>query len=228
LTESRFRPALFRFLNELAVNNDRTWFQENRQRYEDDLRQPALAFIVAMGPEIRKLSPHLQADPRPVGGSLFRIYRDIRFSKDKSPYKDHVGIQFRHEAGRDAHAPGLYLHLQPRNCFVAAGIWQPATATAHRIRAAIADAPRDWSAALNRLQRDGGWQEHGESLKRPPRGVAKDHPLLDELKRKSWITFKPLTQKEVTRADFAALVGERLRPTRPYLSFLCQALGLPF
>jgi uncharacterized protein (TIGR02453 family) len=223
-----FRPALFRFLDDLAAHNERDWFQAHRERYEQDVRQPALAFIVAMGPELRRLSPHLEADPRPTGGSLFRIHRDIRFSRDKSPYKDHTGIQFRHEAGKDAHAPGLYLHLKPRECFVGAGIWRPDTGAARRIRTAIAGDPGGWRAALRDLDRAGDWEQYGERLKRPPRGFDADHALVEELKRKTWITMTPLTQREVTRADFPARLGERLRPTRRYLGFLCAALDLPF
>jgi uncharacterized protein (TIGR02453 family) len=228
IQSSRFRPALFRFIADLQQNNDREWFKANRDRYEGDLRQPALAFVVAMGPVLRRISPHLEADPRSVGGSLFRIYRDIRFSKDKSPYKDHAGIQFRHETGRDAHAPGLYLHLQPRNCFIAAGIWQPDTTTARRIRTGIATDPQGWRAALRKLDRAGGWEQHGEHLKRPPRGFPPDHPLVEELKRKSWIAFASLKQSEVTQADFPALLGEKLKPARTYLGFLCEGLGLAF
>ncbi|MFO7654907.1 MAG: TIGR02453 family protein [Candidatus Krumholzibacteriia bacterium] len=226
-SEPRFRPALFRFLADLAVNNDRTWFQENRDRYERDVRGPALAFVAAMGPHLRRLSPHLQADPRPTGGSLFRIHRDVRFSRDKSPYKTHVGIQFRHDAGRDAHAPGLYLHLEPRGSFVAAGVWRPDTASARRIRAAIASEPDAWRVSGAALAGD-GWESQGERLARAPRGFRPDHPLIDDLKRKSWIELRSLTQREVTRAGFPERLGERLLPARSRLGFLCRALGLPF
>jgi uncharacterized protein (TIGR02453 family) len=223
----RWSSGLFRFLDELAVNNDRSWFKANRDHYENDVRRPALDFIVAMGPQLRRISPHFEADPRPVGGSLFRIYRDIRFSQDKSPYKDHVGIQFRHEAGRSVHAPGYYVHLQPRNCFVAVGIWRPDTPAAKRIRSAIADRPQIWAKAVARLD-EAGWQQTGESLKRPPQGFPKDHPLVEELMRKSWIAVAPLRQSDVVRADFPRRLGDRMLPSRPYLEFLSRALDLPF
>ena len=108
-----FRPELFAFLRDLKANNDRVWFARNKERYENDVRGPALDFVADFAPHLEKISPHFVADPRPSGGSLFRIHRDTRFSKDKSPYKPYVGMRFSHEAAKDAHAPGFYLHLAP-------------------------------------------------------------------------------------------------------------------
>ena len=120
-----FGPELFRFLRDLKASNTREWFAENRERYEDAVRGPALDFVADVAPYLERVSPHFVADPRPSGGSLFRIHRDTRFGKDKSPYKTYVGIQFRHELGKDAHAPGFYLHLEPKAVFVGAGILAP-------------------------------------------------------------------------------------------------------
>ena len=110
-----FSPALFAFLRELKDHNDRAWFNANKARYEEEIKEPALAFIEDFGYRLPEVAPHLTADKR----SLFRIYRDTRFSKDKTPYKTHVGIQFRHERNRDVHAPGFYLHLEPDSVFSA-------------------------------------------------------------------------------------------------------------
>ncbi|MDZ4851199.1 MAG: TIGR02453 family protein, partial [Pirellulaceae bacterium] len=104
-----FSTETFKFLRDLAKHNDRDWFAENKQRYEDDVLAPSLAFIESMQPFVRKLSPYLTAIPKRVGGSLMRIYRDTRFSKNKTPYKTNVGIHFRHEIGGDVHGPGFYL-----------------------------------------------------------------------------------------------------------------------
>jgi uncharacterized protein (TIGR02453 family) len=103
--------STFKFLDELAANNNRTWFEANKPRYESLVREPALEFISAMGPALEKFAPHSRADPRKVGGSLMRVFRDTRFSRDKTPYKTNIGIQFRHELGKDVHAPGFYVHL---------------------------------------------------------------------------------------------------------------------
>ena len=105
-----FTRKTFGFLRDLAENNDRDWFQANKGRYEEEVKEPALEFIRDFSEPLKALSPHFKADPRANGGSLFRIYRDTRFSKDKSPYKTFTGIQFRHDLGKDAHTPGFYLH----------------------------------------------------------------------------------------------------------------------
>src|ERR1044072_7392011 len=105
-----FSPALFAFLRELSDHNEREWFHANKARYEDDIKEPALAFIEDMGYRLPQVAPHLTADKR----ALFRIYRDTRFAKDKTPYKTHVGIYFRHASSGEADTAGMYLHLEPR------------------------------------------------------------------------------------------------------------------
>jgi len=117
-----FDDETFAFLRELRTHNDRSWFTANKGRYEGSVKRPVLGFIEDAGPELHKLSKQLVADPRPVGGSMFRIYRDVRFSRDKSPYKTHVGVHF--PLGKGG-VPGYYLHLEPNGCFVAAGMWMP-------------------------------------------------------------------------------------------------------
>ena len=106
-----FPADFFQFLSELKENNNRPWFNENKARYYDCIVSPMCEFIVAIAPRLEKISPHYIADPRPHGGSMFRIYRDTRFSKDKTPYKTHAACHFRHQAGKDAHAPGFYAHF---------------------------------------------------------------------------------------------------------------------
>ncbi|MCH7945702.1 MAG: TIGR02453 family protein, partial [Armatimonadetes bacterium] len=114
----RLKPELLKFLSDLKKNNNRQWFQKNKDRYESDVREPLLKFIEAFEPRLHKISPHFIADARKTGGSLFRIYRDTRFSHDKRPYKTHAGVQFRHERAKDVHAPGFYLHIEPKQVFV--------------------------------------------------------------------------------------------------------------
>jgi uncharacterized protein (TIGR02453 family) len=217
-----FGPELFRFLKDLKANNDRAWFAENKDRYENEVRDPALDFVEDFAPHLREISPHFLADPRPSGGSLFRIHRDIRFSKDKSPYKPYVGIQFRHERAKDAHTPGFYLHLQPGGVFVAAGIWHPDAPTLARIREAIGDDPNDWRRAT-RSQRLGG-----ESLKRAPAGFDSDHPLIEDLKRKDFIASVELTQKDACAPGFIERFASTCQETSPLVRFLCGALDLPY
>lgn len=218
-----FDRELFGFLKDLADNNEREWFNENKKRYETSVKEPALDFIEAFRPRLDELSPHLEANARVVGGSLFRINRDTRFSKDKTPYKTHTGMHFRHERAKDVHAPGLYLHLQPRQNFMGSGIWHPEPKVAQQIRHHIAEHRDRWTAIVDDLDR---FELTGDSLKRPPRGFDPDDPLIDDLKRKDFILTASLTQAEITSSTFLDSFTERCRETLPFLSFLCDALEL--
>jgi len=142
-----FSAQTFSFLEELAANNTRDWFADHKQDYEDKVREPALAFINAVGERLPALAPHFTADSRKMGGSLMRVYRDTRFGKDKTPYKTNVGIQFRHEVGKDVHAPGFYVHISAASCFVGVGTWHPPADALLNIRQLIADKPELWLAA---------------------------------------------------------------------------------
>jgi uncharacterized protein (TIGR02453 family) len=223
-----FRPALFRFLRELAANNNREWFAEHKGEYEDVVRGPAMEFIAACQPLLHEISPHLVADPRKVGGSLFRIHRDVRFSKDKSPYKTSTGIQFRHEAGRDAHAPGFYLHLEPGQVFVGLGMWHPDPETAQRVRAAILADGAGWKRASRGKRFTEHFELAGESYKRPPAGVPREHPLLEDLLRKDFIATTRLKDNDVTGADFPRTCMGLCGRGKAFMQFLCQAIGVDF
>jgi uncharacterized protein (TIGR02453 family) len=227
-TEPAFTPALFAFLRELRQHNDRDWFTANKRRYEEDVKEPALAFIADFAPRLEAISPHFVADPRPVGGSLFRIHRDTRFARDKSPYKTHTGIQFRHEAGRDVHAPGFYLHLEPGSVFAGAGIWHPDGAALARIREAIDRDPDRWTSAKRESRLGETFRLEGDSLKRPPSGYDAGHPLVDDLKRKDFIAVARLDERAVTSPGFADELAALLRTPAPFVRFLCEATDLPF
>lgn len=223
-----FTSRTFAFLRDLADHNDRDWFAENRHRYEAHVKEPAQRFILAMGQDLDRISPHLRADPRPVGGSLFRIHRDVRFSKDKSPYKNHTGIQFRHAAGKDAHAPGLYLHIEPRNCFLGMGAWRPASPALKRIRTALVEHPDDWIQATRDPEFTGSLELGGDSLVRGPRGFDPDHPLAEDLKRKDFVAVRSVPQSFVTGRDLVEETLALAERGRPLMAFLCRALEVPF
>ena len=227
-TQAHFRPALFRFLRDLRKNNDREWFKANRERYEQDLKGPALDFISDFEKPLHGISAHFLADPRPVGGSLFRIHRDTRFSADKTPYKTQTGIQFRHRLGKDAHAPCFYLHLGPKEVFVGAGIWHPDTAGARLIRQAIVEDPKRWKRVTGAKRFRERFRLGGDSLKRPPREHDADHPLVEDLKRKDFIAITELSEKDVTSPGALKTVADRCRAGGPFVHFLCDALGAPF
>lgn len=223
-----FTPATYSFLRDLAANNDRQWFADNKERYVDRVQEPALEFITDFGPRLAKISPHFTADARVVGGSLFRIHRDTRFSKDKTPFKKNTGVQFRHEAAKDAHAPGYYLHIEPAGTFVGVGLWRPETAVAYRIRHHIAEQPDAWKkAAYGKAFRD-TFALGGDSLVNPPRGFDPEHALVDDLKRKDFIASTSVSQKAVTSDDFIDHFDALCRKATPFMRFLCEAVGVPF
>jgi uncharacterized protein (TIGR02453 family) len=226
--QASFGPELFSFLSDLRANNDREWFAANRDRYEEHLLEPSLAFIDAFAPRLEKISPHFRADSRPSGGSLFRIYRDTRFSKDKSPYKTNLGIHFRHERAKDAYAPGYYLHIGPGEVFAGGGIWHPDTDAATRIREAIVADPERW----RRATRTGGFAKRlelgGDSLKRVPSWADAEHPFADDLKRKDFFGWARLTEDDVLAPGFVDEYARICRAASPLMQFLCDALEVQY
>ena len=223
---SYIAPALFDFLKELRENNNRGWFQANRAHYESTVREPMLRFIADFAPRLHEINRNFVADPRPLGGSMFRIHRDTRFSRDKSPYKTHVGVQFRHASASDVHAPGFYLHLEPAEVFGACGIWRPEAPTLAAVGEAIAKNPERWRRALSGRGFKAQWRFDGESLRRPPRGFGPDHPFIEDLKRKDFVTVTDFSEKQACGPDFMRTFAERLRTAAPFMAFLTKAVGL--
>ena len=221
-----FTPALFEFLSDLADNNNREWFQDNKARYEHDVRDALVQFVSDFGDKLREISPYMVADPRLSGGSVFRIYRDVRFSKDKSPYKTNAGMHFRHEVGRAVHGPGLYLHLQPGLVFAGAGIWRPNSATVGKIRGSIVANPDRWKSIVSDDEFTSAYELEGESLKRSPRGIDPDHPLIDQLKLKSFVATTSFTEEDVCSPGFIDVYANACTVAAPFSEFLTTAVGL--
>ncbi len=223
-----FPLGMLYFYQELSRNNNKRWFDKNKQRFEDEVRTPALGFITAMQKPLAKISPHFLAVPKKVGGSLMRIHRDVRFGKDKTPYKTNLGIHFRHEVGKDVHAPGFYFHVDLDEVFLGAGSWHPATESLSAYRNAIVEHGSRWKRVLSNKRFRETWEQSGESLKRPPRGFNADHPLIDELKRKDHIAVTKLDHQDLFSPDLVPLVAESFKRAKPYVAFLCDAIGVPF
>jgi uncharacterized protein (TIGR02453 family) len=219
-------PRAFRFLKDLAAHNDRDWFQANKERYLADVRDPLLRFIEDFAPRLAKISKNMVADPRPVGGSLFRIHRDTRFAKDKSPYKTAAGMSFRHADGRDVHGPVFYLHLEPGSVFAAAGMWHPPGEAVAQVRAAILARPERWQRVL--ATRGVVLDAPSDALKRPPRGVDPEHPFVEDLKRRSFTSSTPFTEREACAPDFGARFAKACQQKAPLVEFLANAVGLPW
>lgn len=229
MTEFRsFGPELAAFLQDLRSNNERGWFTANRDRYEETVREPARAFIRAMAPALATVSPHFRADERKTGGSLMRIHRDTRFSRDKTPYKTNVGIQFRHALGRDVHAPGFYVHLEPGSAFLGAGVWRPDSSALFMIRARIDEEPDTWREVRDDEAFRAAFRLGGESLKTMPRGFAKDHALAEDLRRKDFIALHELPIADALAPGFTDLAAARMRDSAGFMRFLCEALDVPF
>jgi len=225
---SYFTKASFTFLTKLSENNDREWFDAHKQDYEDNVRTPALDFINDMEPDLKKISKHFDAIPKKMGGSLMRIYRDVRFGKDKRPYKTNVGIQFRHALGKDVHAPGFYLHIEPGECFVGVGIWRPDSTALQKIRTAIVEKEKKWISVINDKTFKKQFNRVGDTLTNPPRGFNKEHPMIDELKRKDHLGISPLTEATVTSARLKTQVVNKFNTGKPFMQFLCKSLELNF
>ena len=223
-----FTPASFKFLRELAANNERDWFQANKERYLDLVQEPALAFISDFAPRLRKISSHFEAAARVQGGSLLRPYRDIRFSKDKTPYKTNVGMRFYHEAGSDIHAPGFYLHIEPANSYAGVGLWRPEAPVARQIRQAIVEDPAGWKKAARGKAFLGHYTLDGESLQKPPQGFDPEHPLVEDLKRKDFIAGARLPDRLVIADTFLTDYAALVRAAVPYMRFLTEAMSLAF
>ena len=225
---SSFSPELFAYLRDLKRHNRREWFLENKARYEAAVKEPALQFIADFEPHLRKISPEFLAIPKAVGGSLFRIQRDVRFSKDKSPYKTHVGIRFLHRDAKNVHAPIFYLHLEPGGAFAAVGVWHPEPPTLEKIRQAIVEDPKGYKKASEGARFRQRFEVGGDSLKRPPRGYDPEHPLIEELKRKDFVASCPLDDKDIVRPGFDRRLAEIWRDGAGYVRYLCRALDAPF
>ena len=224
-----FPAELFTFLTDLRAHNNRDWFNENKSRYEEFARNPTLAFIAEMKDRLDRLSPSFIADARPNGGSMFRIYRDTRFSRDKAPYKTNVGCQFRHSAGRDAHAPGFYVHIQSGESFAGGGIWRPPTQALGKIRDAIDGNQDEWARIREFMSSTKTLSlMDAERYKRPPHGVSADHPLLDDLKLKTFFAGRSFTDSEVASRRFVDMVEGCFSNLVPFMRFITEALGLSF
>lgn len=223
-----FPADTIEFLSDLRENNNRDWFGAHKDRYEQSIVKPALEFIQSMQQPLAKVAPLLRVEPKKMGGSLMRIYKDTRFSKDKTPYKTNVGIQFRHQHGRDVHAPGVYLHIDPDEIFVGVGTWRPPREALKRIREYIIANNLTWSKMLRNKRFTDALHMYEDRLKSNPRGYAKDHPLIDQLRQQSFIAMAPLTRAQLQSSELPRLVADLVARGKPLMTALCEALEQPW
>lgn len=236
-----FSAETFKFLRQLARNNNRDWFLENKSRYEAQVRGPALRLITDLADPFKDISPQITAVAKPVGGSLFRIHRDARFSADKRPYKTHVGMYFAHAAASKAQrgdagnasmgrldTPGLYLHIEPGGCFLGGGIWHPQSETTQRIRDYMVSNPASWRNATRDAKFLKVFALGGETLVRPPKGYDPAHELISDLKRKDFIASAQIDDDMLLRPDLIKQLMQHYVLMGPMLDWLCGALDLEF
>ena len=236
-----FSDETFKFLRQLARNNNRDWFLKNKERYEASVRGPALRLITDLADPFKDISAQLTAVAKPVGGSLFRIHRDTRFAGDKSPYKTHIGMYFSHAAATKAarndasggapgrlDAPGLYLHVEPGRCFMGGGIWHPQSETTRRIRDYMVSNPASWKKATRDAKFRKVFELDGEALVRPPKGYDPAHELIEDLKRKDFIASTSIDDAILLRPDLVKQLMARYVLMEAMLDWLCGALDLDF
>jgi uncharacterized protein (TIGR02453 family) len=221
-----FAPRFFEFLEELSRNNNRDWFQDNKPRYEHDVREPMLAFIADFAPRLQKISPRYLADSRPTGGSMMRIYRNLRFSRDKTPYHTNASAAFGHRDGGHFNSPSFYISLSPAEAFAGVGVWHPEAGTIANIRDAIVAHPPQWKAAIGDRKFKARFEMMGDILTRPPKGYNRTHPLIEDIKRKDFVGGMQFTRKEVCSDKFMDLFAGACASSAPFMKFLTEAMGL--
>lgn len=223
-----FTPATFRFLRSLAKNNSREWFHDHKDAYERDVREPFLTLIGDLQAPLAKISTNYRADTRKVGGSLFRIHRDTRFSNDKQPYKPWQGARFFHERRNEVHAPSFYMHVQPGDCFAGGGMWHPESDALKKIRDFLVDNPEAWKRATRSKAFRDRFEFWGESLTRPPRGFDATHELIDDLKRKDFACGTGFDEKLACSAELLPWLVETFKRVAPMVDYLCASQELDF
>lgn len=228
MTSSYFTTVTFRFLRELSAHNKRDWFTTNKQRYEEVLRQPYLRLITDLQTPLTNISAHYCIDPRSQSGSLFRQYRDTRFSSEKQPYKTWAGVRFFHKCSRETEAPSLYPHIAPQGCFVGGGLWRPSPDTIKKIRIFLTDNPTAWIKATRGKTFATRFALGGEMLKRLPHGFNPSHALIDDIKRKDFVATQEFDERLAASAELKPLVTDAFKAISPMIDYLCAVVDLDF
>lgn len=224
-----FTKRALQFFRGLARHNNKPWFEAHREEYEADVRQPMRDLIEDLDTRFAQFAPEIGGDPK---RSMFRINRDIRFSKDKSPYKTHAACWFHHlNAARnvgseaDEGSAGYYFHLEPGRSMIGAGLWRPPRPQLKKLRDAIAADPKAFDRIARSIPQRFGGLDDEDALKRMPRGYAEDHPAAKWLRFQSFTSGRTLTDAQVTSASLAALLAREYEALLPLVRWLNGALG---
>lgn len=214
-----FPAEMMQFMRGLKRNNRREWFQPRKHIFEQQVKRPMLDLVDRLNSDIRKFAPEYVTEPEKA---VYRIYRDVRFSADKKPYKDHIAASF-HGRGC-ANSGGYYLAMSHQNVAVGGGIYMPSPAELLAIRTAIADRHEE----LRRILRAASIRKllgemHGEQLTRTPKGFAADHPAADLLKFKRFILYVELSPELATTPKMYPEVLQRFKAMAPFIDFMRAA-----
>ena len=227
-----FTAGTLTFLRGLARNNRKPWFEAHRGEYEALVKAPMLELIEEMDVRLARFAPEIIGDPK---RSMFRIYRDVRFSKDKSPYKTHASCWLYHRdgsraVGREATGggAGFYFQIAPGNCFLGGGMWMPPREALNKLRDAIAEDPKRFArlATDRRVVRRFGSMSEEAMLTRVPRGFAPDHPAARWLRFQSFIFGREITDKQAVGPRLPALLEADFRLMTPLVRWINGVLGL--
>ena len=228
-----FTPATLRFLRGLAAHNNKPWFEAHRAEYEAVVKAPMQALIEELDVRLARFAPEIVGDRK---RSMFRIYRDIRFSADKSPYKTHASCWLYHRdgsrgVGREAEGggAGFYFQIAPGESFTGGGMWMPPKSALGRIRDAIAERPGAFAklAGDPKVKRRFGGLDDESQLKRVPRGYAPDHPAAEWLKFQSFVAGRRLTDGQAVGGRLVALLEADFKMLLPLVRWINGVLGLP-
>lgn len=215
-------PEGLKFLKQLKKNNNRDWFLANKPTYESKLKQPLVELLTALQPEMKKIAPEISYEP---AKSIFRIYRDIRFSSDKSPYKTNVGAYLSPKSRKAISNAGVYIHLEPGQCFIAGGLYHAMSPELLAVRGYIAENLKQFKKILD----EPVFVKHfdklkGDTLSRVPRGFPADHPAADFLKHKDFIVSAECPDQLVQSPEYGPYLLTKIRAMMPLIRFLNQGL----
>ena len=216
----RFGPEGIAFLRALAAHNEREWFRERKEAYLRDVRGPMLAIVEHLSREFRTLEPHLEATPQ----SIFRPYRDTRFSDDKTPLKTNIAATFPNRTLGRMNGAGMYLEVAPGWVWIGGGLWRPDTSQLQLVREHIAANHKAFAKIVGtpRMKKIGGLQ--GDRMSRVPRGFAKDHPAADFLQHRQFLAFREEPANFATSKTFYLQLKGTLETIAPLVAFLNEPL----
>ncbi len=212
------------FMKRLKRNNNRPWFEKHKEEYEASVKLPMQSLIAALRPHFERFAPEFDVNPK---RSLFRIYRDVRFSKDKTPYKTHVAAHFvLRGKPKGIEGSGYYLHIEPGEIFLGGGIYMPDNDQLKKIRRAIADQSDQFLSTVHNPQFKKFFGKlEGDKLQRPPKGYEPDHPMVAWLKYKQFFVGTEWADSKCQKEKFVSEIATVFEAATPLVRFLNEAMG---